>query len=348
MSQPPQHPEDETVPTQLADSTPDAGTVGPLPVAVRMARPVAAGGVGVDDVRPPLCRAAWRPWIGLTGFFVCGALFVVSQFVGALVLMHVLGKENTLDRLGAIVVVGEVTCMALLPIGIVLVTGGTPARDLMLVRPRTGLLVALIPLVMIWPITSQVMSQYLGTIFPPDMKHGDLMEQLTQWNSGPEALIVIFQIALVPAVCEEILFRGLFLSALQRLLGVWPAVVIVGVVFAAVHVVTVVIGAPLAALGMMIPLTFLGLGLTVLAAQTGTIVYSSILHFANNLLALLLVNLFPEGAEHPWFRNGATMACLAVSAVAFMTWWLLLTERQPAVSPVAPVPATDEHEIGMS
>ena len=99
--------------------------------------------------------------------------------------------------------------------------------------PRGKLLLALVPILILWPATSQQMSQYMAAFFPPDEDHLVLMSHMTSWDSSFRAAVVIGQIALVPALFEELLFRGLLLSALRRLTGDWPAVLIVGVSFAA-------------------------------------------------------------------------------------------------------------------
>jgi membrane protease YdiL (CAAX protease family) len=265
------------------------------------------------------------PWISLTLFAACMFLYVLSPFVA----LVKLGPQELLNHLGAVTALGEVVTMGLIPIAVVVALRGPLRRELHLRRPRAGLLIVLIPIVIVWPVTTQLMSQYLGTYFPPDAGHNALFEKLLTWHTPGQAAIVILQIALVPAVCEELLFRGLFLSGLRRLIGDWPAVIIVGTVFASIHVVPLVITAPGAAVGMMIPLTILGLCLTILTVRTGTLIYASILHFANNLLALVMANHASDAFVETWMSDGVALAVLTPIALVLLVAWLRLARRYP-------------------
>jgi sodium transport system permease protein len=53
---------------------------------------------------------------------------------------------------------------------------------------------------------------------------------------GPlDALVSLLAIAIAPAVCEEVLFRGLVLPALLRPLGAWGAAVVSALLFGMIH-----------------------------------------------------------------------------------------------------------------
>ena len=90
--------------------------------------------------------------------------------------------------------------------------------------------------------------------------------------------LMIPLLSLLPAVCEELLFRGVILSGLRSHMNVHSAVVLGGILFAAAHL----------DLQGMVPRTLLGIALGYLFVYTGSIVPSMLLHAANNATALVL------------------------------------------------------------
>lgn len=306
--------------------TPDAG----IPLARPLGEPV-----GVVSATP--ARRLTSPWFGVLAFLLCFVLYVVAPVGAALYL----GLENFLQRIGELTAASQILSMGVVPIGLVIVTRRSLGRDLHLTRPRGLLIVALLPLLVVWPVTAQVMSQYLGQFFPPDLEYAGLIKKLVTWDSPTRMVIVTLEIAVVPALCEELLFRGLLLAALLRLTGPIRAVLICSLLFAGVHVPSQIVAAPLAALGMMIPLAFLGIGLAILTVRTGTIAYACLLHFANNFSALLLSNWVPDDfdpadLDSVAYIDGRVVAALAVVAILLLVVWCRLARRPVAVTrPVA-------------
>jgi uncharacterized protein len=98
-------------------------------------------------------------------------------------------------------------------------------------------------------------------------------------NEGAALLLLSAGLTCVVApICEEFLFRGYMFTALRSWCGTWPAAVIVGLVFGAVHTGS----AP--ALDL-IPLAGLGFGLCVLYRYSGSLYPCIAAHSLNNSLA---------------------------------------------------------------
>ena len=97
--------------------------------------------------------------------------------------------------------------------------------------------------------------------------------------SVPELLILV---ALAPAVCEELAFRGALLAAVQKpgdsRRPTLSTCLLVGVAFGAFHF----------SLQRLLPTATIGCVLTWVALRTGSILPCMLLHFVNNALALLL------------------------------------------------------------
>jgi sodium transport system permease protein len=106
-----------------------------------------------------------------------------------------------------------------------------------------------------------------------------LYESLLAFDSPLDLLIVLLVVAAVPAVCEEILFRGFLQSGLIRVLESAPkGIAMSAMIFAVFHI-----------LPWRIPiLVVMGLFLGYLAQRSGSLLPSMLAHGLNNALSILL------------------------------------------------------------
>ena len=109
----------------------------------------------------------------------------------------------------------------------------------------------------------------------------ELYKQLVATNSVPELLWVILIIALIPAVAEEFMFRGLIQRSLEKGLNPVRGVILTGIIFGAYHL------NPFS----FIPLVIIGIYLGFLTMRSGSIWVSVVTHFFNNLFACLALYL---------------------------------------------------------
>ena len=86
-------------------------------------------------------------------------------------------------------------------------------------------------------------------------------------------------------IVEELFFRGFFFTALRSWRGMWPAAIITGVVFGAIH-------AGSADAAFLLPLGFFGFALCLLYVKTGSLYPCIGAHALNNSLAF--------GASQDW------------------------------------------------
>ncbi|MDA0987041.1 MAG: CPBP family intramembrane metalloprotease [Bacteroidetes bacterium] len=111
-----------------------------------------------------------------------------------------------------------------------------------------------------------------------------IYRQLIIANSIPELFYVLFVVALVPGICEEVLFRGLFLKNLLITKTTSDSIIFSGVIFALLHF------NPIA----LLPLIFLGMYLGFLLIRTKSIFIPIIAHVTNNAVTTLKVYFNPE------------------------------------------------------
>lgn len=128
-----------------------------------------------------------------------------------------------------------------------------------------------------WVVTIELATlQHMFFPFPDDM-----IEQFTDLFKALEELPVwqgILLIALLPAVVEEHLCRGLMLRGLERKSGNWPAIILVAAIFAFLHLNPY----------RFLPTFALGILLGYIAIQTGSIYPAILGHFMNNAASVLV------------------------------------------------------------
>ncbi|MGM0507046.1 MAG: CPBP family glutamic-type intramembrane protease, partial [Bacteroidota bacterium] len=94
----------------------------------------------------------------------------------------------------------------------------------------------------------------------------------------------LLHIALVPSICEEILFRGYVQGSLERSWGVMPAIWISGLLFGLFHL----------QLTNLLPLAGLGVLLAVLTWKSGSLLPAITAHLVNNGGAVLMAVIAPD------------------------------------------------------
>lgn len=125
-----------------------------------------------------------------------------------------------------------------------------------------------------------LMTEVLGwgeTIRPLYAQYKALLEQLTRIDSALEFLAVVGVVAVTPAVCEELLFRGYVQQNFQRVLPSRRAVLVVGILFGLYHLNP----------AQVLPLILLGVYLSYLRASSGTLLVPMVAHFTNNFFSIL-------------------------------------------------------------
>jgi sodium transport system permease protein len=200
--------------------------------------------------------------------FTTFALGLVVVFYGSLLLQGT-GTVTTL-------LVTEYGFFLLPTVVLVAAFGFSPRQTLSLRRPPLGGLVAA---VLIGGSAWAVAAGVLIRLLPPPESLVRALEQLLLIDGKPASLWVVWLvIGVTPALCEEAFFRGLILSGLRRL-GVWPAVIVCGLLFGLAH----------SSIYRLLPTFFMGVLLTWLVWRTGSIWTGILAHALNNGIAASLV-----------------------------------------------------------
>lgn len=153
-----------------------------------------------------------------------------------------------------------------------------------------------------------------------DEQQSALLEQVL--GAELNVFYVLLVVALTPAICEELMFRGYLQRQVERRLGIVWSIVLVGLIFGMFHLRPTQV-LPLATLGM-----YLGFSVWV----TGSLWAGVLIHLMNNGLAVIVsdyVSRNPdvdavalESLAVPWYL--AFLSAAVVAGVAF----LMLRRRQ--------------------
>jgi membrane protease YdiL (CAAX protease family) len=109
-------------------------------------------------------------------------------------------------------------------------------------------------------------------------EESDLPDELGADGSTVALVAVIVLVCVMAPVAEEFLFRGLLFTSVRASAGMWPAAIVTGIVFGAIHV-----GSSPA--GLLVPLGVLGVGLCLIYAWTRSLYPCVALHAVNNAIA---------------------------------------------------------------
>lgn len=112
-----------------------------------------------------------------------------------------------------------------------------------------------------------------------------LMEAMLRVTQPMDIIINIFLIAVLPAICEELCFRG----ALQRILincsrSAWVGIIITAILFSALHM----------QFQGFLPRMFLGVVLGAFYWYSGSLWTSILAHFVNNAVQVIAVSYAPK------------------------------------------------------
>lgn len=154
---------------------------------------------------------------------------------------------------------------------------GFPLRTLFPVKKPS--ILPVIGTILIW-FSSYLLDMVLILIqyrlFP--MKMEELNSGLSGIMTSVPFILSVFLIAVMPAVCEETVHRGVIIHTLYTIRKKWLVVVIMGIYFGLFHT------DPL----RFLPTAVMGAALSYIMLETENMVYPSLFHFVNNFYPILM------------------------------------------------------------
>jgi sodium transport system permease protein len=222
----------------------------------------------VTSARPP--RTALPPFLAPLAAI---AGFVLMQ-VGSAIVARPLGFRPTLLVAEGLLALPSLAALMVSGVGLRRGLGIVP------VPPRT-LALSVAFGAALWGFSLGLFELQYSVWRPPAwfLEHFQLVHKLLRPQGPIDALVSLLAIALIPAACEELVFRGTVLPALLGL-GPTAAVLLSSMLFSAIHL-------QASASGEMspyqLPFTFaVGIGLALLRLRTGSLVPAILAHATVN------------------------------------------------------------------
>jgi sodium transport system permease protein len=212
-------------------------------------------------------------------------------------------KKGTVPATGDIIM-----CLAVVLILMVYISVIVGTRSVFGATVVTQLMIMATPLLVTWYMKSDVKKLfclkrsdarkslvciliYIGTFILVNILSVALTQIFSESTENIELLysefleqpfpILVLVMAFMPAIGEELLFRGLVLGSLKDKYGARTAIIVSAIIFGAYHT----------SLVKFIPTMLLGLCLAFSVEYTGSIYISMLLHFLNNYISVIGMKL---------------------------------------------------------
>lgn len=138
-----------------------------------------------------------------------------------------------------------------------------------------------------------IVTGIMSVLFPEPVMEAS--EGVSSMISRMSMLPALFVMALMPAVCEEIAFRGALQSCFRGTKNKWIGLVLVSLFFGACH----------GSIWRMIPTAMLGMAMGYLLLETDNMIYNMLFHFINNAVPVVMIGIMNllfrlTGAGNAW------------------------------------------------
>lgn len=268
---------------------------------------------------------------------------VVVLFVVALVLLVVMGAAmgpagmgvSSGRKWGALCGIGlpEVVGLLIPALGFLWRKGQLRLlRRLLVPRDRTHLLLRLCAGVLLGLGLFYFLAAWIEPLYERVVRISPAEQRALQRMIAPPSglrplWLDLLTFALIPAVCEEVLFRGAILGALIPSLGEQPArawrhllpmVLLSGLLFGMIHL----------SWGRMVPTMLLGTSFAVAILRGGSLWTAMAMHAVNNALVVVMVR---QGhLSFSTIGGSVKLGLLPLALVVTIAGWVLLGRHRPA------------------
>jgi sodium transport system permease protein len=217
-----------------------------------------------------------------------GILILMIKFFVA----PLLGSPETVSQLIAILLITQIGMIALPALLLTYFLTRSPRETLLLNWPNLSMILAAFALGFLLNPVILWLGVGVQQLYPLDQQTLKQLEPLTRLLASEVSWgLAILLIGLLPAICEELAFRGFILSGLRHLGHRWGAIVLSAGFFGLTH----------GLLQQQITATLIGVVIGYLAIQSGSLLPAVLFHFTHNSLVVLSTRLSPELLENqPW------------------------------------------------
>ncbi|MBN2475241.1 MAG: CPBP family intramembrane metalloprotease [Pirellulales bacterium] len=219
----------------------------------------------------------------MEALFCAALILLIRFFIGSS-----MQSPEDLAGFAKLAIVTQLVVIAAPPLLMTIVLTGSPRETLLLKPPRGMMAVpaAIVLALLLHPVVN-VLQIAVQSLYP-------INEDVLQALKGVETMLrgaplwkLMLVVAVMPAICEELAFRGFILSGFRHLGHKWRAIVYSAVCFGFAH----------AVLQQSLMAFLVGVVIGFVAVQTGSIVPGMVFHLVHNCLPLAVGRISPEQYE---------------------------------------------------
>ncbi|MEI8374041.1 MAG: ABC transporter permease subunit/CPBP intramembrane protease [Planctomycetota bacterium] len=210
----------------------------------------------------------------------CGILILVLSFV----FRSSIAPPTGFDGFARVTVVLQLAAILTPALVMAVILTSSPRQTLLLRLPRWKMIPAAAVLALAMHPFILALNSLVMHLYPiaPEMKR--LIDDLQTKFASADLGLLILCVAAVPAVCEELAFRGFILSGCRNLGNNWRAILVSAILFGAAH----------GLLQQSINACVLGIVLGYLAVRSGSLLPGVAFHFLHNAMTVLIAKITPE------------------------------------------------------
>lgn len=256
----------------------------------------------------------------VAGAVFCGVLILLIRFF----MGFALPQPQNFTELAKLTLITQLVVVATPALLMTIMLSRSPRQTLLLRMPAITTIPAAVLLALaVYPIAGWL-TVIVQQLYPLNPYLKDALSGLL--SDRPEMWKMLLVIAVTPAICEELAFRGFVLSGLRHLGRKWRAIVITSLFFGITH----------AVFQQSIVAFLLGLVIGYIAVQTGSLLPGMLYHVTHNSLMVLTLAVTSESLEkYPllgylmrkapdgegFIANGYTVVVAGLVAVVLLNWF---------------------------
>ncbi len=213
----------------------------------------------------------------VTQAIFCGILILLIRFVMSISLQ----SPESFGEFARVVVVSQLVVIVTPALLMTVMLTRSPSQTLLFKKPIWWTVPAAVLMAFALHPVAKSLQVVVEQLYPVTAGIKDAQHSLDKaLSDAPSLWIIIALIALLPAICEELAFRGFILSGFRHLGHKWWAIVASSLLFGVAH--------PL--LQQSLVTCVVGFVIAFIAVQTGSIFPGMLFHFTHNALLLLVAN----------------------------------------------------------
>ena len=262
----------------------------------------------------------------------CGVLILLVQFFMNFAVHASLPDANDFNDLLRLVMISQLVVVLTPALLMTVMLTRSPRQTLLLRKPPLATLSAAVLLALFLHPVAARFGEFVQYLYPI---RKEVTEQLSRMLSqAPSVWHLLMLMAVTPAICEELAFRGFILSGLRHVGHKWWAIAISSVFFGILHGV----------LQQSIVAATVGLVIGFIAVQSGSLFPCMMFHLTHNSLTILAAsfnpkdlgrNPFPEwfaqtSAEGAYAFGWPAVALGAVLSLGLLLWFRSLPYSRTA------------------